>query len=140
MDTIDTAWLLAHLKEDYCELNHGPGTLHDRRSAVDYIIQPFVYTQNNINDIAVREMIVPVCADCLEDMQGSDWALTYCIECCSSQWVYKKFVQNQYRNNILWLRGCTECGETADSMHAADIKGITGNPLLMSKLSQANAA
>jgi len=140
MDAIDRLGLLAHLEDEYCELNHGPSTNHKKFPAVDYIIQPFGYTVNDIEEVAVREMIVPVCADCLKALQGNDWTLFYCFECCSSHWVYKKLAKNRYRHNILWLRGCPECSHEFGGLYFTDLKAITDNPLFVSQLSIAKVA
>ena len=78
MDATEKLALLAQLETECCELNHGPDTHHEKRAAVDYIIQPFGYTVNDIEEVAVREMIVPVCAECAEALQGNDWTLFYC--------------------------------------------------------------
>ena len=140
MDVVDIPGLREQLKQEHCELNHELGTNYDKRGAVDYIIQPSGYTTSDIGEVAVRETIVPVCADCIETMLGNDWILFYCIECCCSQWVYKKLAQNYCRHNILWLLGCPECSEEFGRLYFSGIKAITGNPLLVSRVSMFNAA
>ena len=122
MDAIDKLGLLAQLDKECCELNHGPDTDHDKRAAVDYIIQPFGYTKNEVEEVAVREMTIPICAECAEALQGDDWTLFYCFECSSSQWVYREFTKNRYRHNILWLRGCPECSENLGGLYFTEIK------------------
>ena len=134
MDAINTLGLLAQLEEEYCELNHGPGTHNERRPAVDYIIQPFGYNVNEIEEVAMREMIVPVCIECAKALQGNEWTLFYCFECCSSQWVYKKFTKNRYRHNILWLRGCPECSEEFGGLYFTEYKALKGNPMFMRQM------
>jgi hypothetical protein len=140
MDAVDKLGLLAHLEEEYCELNHGPDTEHEKRAAVDYLIQPFGYTVNDIEEIAVREMVVPVCPDCVDALQGNEWILLYCFECCGSQWVYKKFAKNRYRHNILWLRGCPECSMEFGGLYFTDLKAIADNPLFARWVSTSSAA
>ena len=140
MDAIDHLGLLAQLDEEFCELNHGPGTGHEKRPAVDYIIQPFGYTVNEIEEAAMREMTVPVCTECIEALLGNDWTLFYCFECCSSQWVYRKHARNRYRHNILWLRGCPECSREFGGLYFTDLKAITGTPLFARRVSMPHVA
>lgn len=140
MDAVDIVELMAQLEEEHCELNHGPDSQDEKRTAVDYIVQPFGYTVNEIEDVVVREMIIPVCAECAEAVQGNEWVLFYCFECCSSHWVYKQFSKLIYRHNILWLRGCPECSETLDGLYFTDIQAITGNPTFVSRMSIPEAA
>lgn len=140
MDAIDHLGLLAQLENEHCELNHGPNTDTKHYPAVDYIVQPFGYTINELEEVAVREMIVPVCSDCSQALQGNEWTLFYCIECCSSQWVNRKFAKNRYRHTILWLRGCPECSEEFGGLYFTDIKAIVDNPLFVSRLQAPDAA
>jgi len=134
MDAIDHLGLLAQLENEYCELNHGPGTNGEKHAAVDYLVQPFGYSINDIEEVAVREMIVPVCAECADALQGNEWTLFYCFECNSSQWVNRKFAKNRYRHNILWLRGCPECSMEFGGLYFTDLKAITDNPFFLSRL------
>lgn len=140
MDAINILGLLAQLEDEYCELNHGPDTDHEKRQAVDYIIQPFGYSVNEIEEVAVRELVVPVCGECSEALQNNDWTLFYCIECCSSQWVNRKLARNRYRHNILWLRGCPECSEEFGGLYFTDLKAIVDNPLFASRLPASDVA
>ena len=138
MDAINQLGLMAQLDNEFCELNHGPKTHQEKRPAVDYIIQPFGYNVNEIEEVAVREMIVPVCTDCAEALQGNEWTLFYCFECCSSQWVNRRYAKNRYRHNILWMRGCPECSEEFGGLYFSDIKAIAENVLFMSRLPVSN--
>ena len=133
MDAINILGLLAQLENEHCELNHGPDTAHEKRPAVDYIIQPFGYTVNEIEEVAVRELVVPVCVECADALQGNEWTLFYCLDCCSSQWVNRKLAKNRYRHNILWLRGCPECSEEFGGLYFSDLKAIVDNPLFASR-------
>ncbi|MDH4319107.1 MAG: hypothetical protein OEV64_11995 [Desulfobulbaceae bacterium] len=135
MDAIDTLGLLAQLEEESCELNHGPDTAHEKHPAVDYIIQPFGYSVNEVEDFTAREMVIPVCADCAGALHGDEWTLLYCFECNSSQWVSRKLANNRYRHSVLWLRGCPHCSEKFGGLYFTDFKAVVENPLFMSLLS-----
>lgn len=126
MNEIDKLRLLAELDSEYCELNHGPETRHEDFPATDYIIMPFGYEENEISDVAVREMVVPVCYDCAQALLGEEWTLLYCFECCCSHWVYRQMAKNQYRHHILWLRGCPDCTNEFGGLYFNDIKGVMG--------------
>ncbi len=120
MDNLDVIGLLAQLDDEYCALNHGPATQLEKRSAVDFIIQPIGYKENDIEEIAVREMIIPVCIECMNALQGTEWVLFYCIDCCASQWVLKTYSKNRYRHTILWLKGCPECSKEFGGLYFTD--------------------
>ncbi|MDP1883891.1 MAG: hypothetical protein Q8L10_00840 [Candidatus Moranbacteria bacterium] len=109
MDAINKLQLLAELSNECCELSHGPDTRREDFPASDYIIMPFGYSESEKVDVAVREMVVPVCYGCATALLGNEWTLLYCFECCSSQWVYRRLAKNRYRHHILWLRGCPHC-------------------------------
>ncbi len=140
MDAVQSLMLLAQLEEECCELNHGPGTYNEKRRAVDYVIQPFGYTVNEIEEVAVREMVVPVCAECADALQGNEWTLFYCFECCSSQWVSRNRSKNRYRHSILWLRGCPECSEEFGGLYVTEYKALKDNPIFLRRLSVSDVA
>lgn len=126
MNEIDKLRLLAELDSEFCELNHGPETRREDFPATDYIIMPFGYEESEISDVAVREMVVPVCYDCAQALLGEEWTLLYCFECCSSQWVYRPMAKNQYRHHMLWLRGCPDCTNEFGGLYFNDIKAVMG--------------
>ena len=140
MNAIDILALLAQLEEEHCELNHGPDTDRKMFPAADYIVQPFGYSVTELEEVAVREMVVAVCTECAETLQGNDWTLLYCFECCSRQWVHRKLSQNRYRHNILWLRGCPECSEEFGGLYFTEYKALKGNPMFMRGLSLSDIA
>ncbi len=140
MYTVEIPKLITQLEGEFCELNHGPDTHYKKRVAVDFIVQPFGYTDNGIEDITMREMLGRVCSDCIETIQGKDWTLLFCIECCSNHWVYKKFTQYRYNHNILWMHGCPECSEKSGDQNLHDIKATISNPLFVSQVSISIAA
>lgn len=124
MNEIDKVQLLANLDHEFCGLNHGPHMRKEHFPASDYIIMPFGYAENEVTDVAVREMVVPVCHACATALLGNEWTLLYCFECCSSQWVYRKLARNSYRHHILWLRGCPKCGGKFDGLYFNDMQSI----------------
>ena len=140
MNAVDRLALLANLEEECCELNHGPDTGHLKIPAVDYIIQPFGYSASEIEEVAVRELVVPVCSDCASALQGNEWTLVYCFECCSSQWIYRRYAKNQYRHHILWLRGCPKCTYEFGGLYFSDLKALVDYPLFLSRIGDIAAA
>ncbi|MFH1217889.1 MAG: hypothetical protein V1706_15455 [Pseudomonadota bacterium] len=133
MNEIDKLQLLAELTHECCELNHGPDTRKENFPASDFIIMPFGYAENEVTDVAVREMVVPVCYDCATALLGNEWTLLYCFECCSSQWVYRKMAKNRYRHHILWLRGCPHCTNQFGGLYFNDFSEIADSARFLSE-------
>lgn len=140
MNEFDKLVLLADLAEECCELSHGPDTSHLRLPAVDYLVQPFGYSQSDIDEVSVRDMVVPVCIDCASALQGNEWTLLYCLECNSSQWISRRYARLRYRHNILWLRGCPYCTGEFGGLYFSDIKALVDNHLFLSALQDIAAA
>lgn len=140
MNDVEKLALLANLEEEFCELNHGPDTHHLKIPAVDYIVQPFGYNTSDIEQVSVRDMVVPVCLDCALALRGDEWTLLYCFECCSSQWISRERSKNRYRHQILWLRGCPGCAYEFGGLYFSDIKALVDNPLFLTKISSTAAA
>ncbi|MBU0729808.1 MAG: hypothetical protein KKE17_12005 [Proteobacteria bacterium] len=109
MDKYESLVLLADLENVFCELNHGKDAVVENHRACDYIVVPFGSKDSNDVATSVREMVIPVCRDCIDALQGDEWTLLYCFECSSSRWVLREVAKNQYRHHVLWLRGCPDC-------------------------------
>lgn len=107
MDAIDKLAFLADLGKSFCELNHGPNTKQEDYKAVDYIVQAFGYNGKN-----QHELLIPICAECVQGLQDADWVLLYCFSCNQSQWINKKLSKNKYKHKIIWLNGCPSKGCT----------------------------
>ncbi|MHB8789710.1 MAG: hypothetical protein ACYDBT_07490 [Desulfobulbaceae bacterium] len=140
MNELDKLVLLAELAEECCELNHGPETSHLKLPAVDYLVQPFGYSHSEIEEVSVRDMVVPVCIDCARALQGNDWTLLYCFECNSSQWISRRYARLRYRHSVLWLRGCPHCSGEFGGLYFSDIKALVDNPLFLSRIQDIAAA
>ena len=132
MDALNTLVLRAQLAEEHCELHHGPHTHHEKRPAVDYLVQPFGKVVNEIEEVVAREIVVPICRDCVSALQGEEWTLLYCFECGGSRWVYRQLAKNRYRHSILWLRGCPDCSKAFAGLYFTDFKAAANNFALFS--------
>ena len=121
MDEIERIRLLADLEESYCELNHGPDTRKEDFPAVDYIVLPVGYKEDEVQDVSVRELVIPVCFECAQALMGDDWTLLYCFECGESRWVCRDLAKNSYRHHILWLRGCPDCTNVFGGLYFTDV-------------------
>ncbi len=126
MNEIDRLALMADLAESHCELNHGPDTHPEDYQAVNYIVMPFGYSENDVQEVAARELIVPVCHDCVQALMHDEWTLLYCFECCSSQWVARKLAKNRYRHHVLWLRGCPHCSNEFGGLYFNGMESLVG--------------
>ena len=133
MNAIDRLGLLAELEDSHCELNHGPGTDNRDFPAVDYIVIPFGYHLDEVREVAARELVIPVCADCAEALCGEEWTLLYCFECNSSQWVCRKYARMRYRHHILWLRGCPECSYEFGGLYFNEITAFPDDEAMFLK-------
>lgn len=109
MDSIDTLHLLADLGSEHCQLNHGPGINTEHIAAADYLVLPIGYKENSVQEVAVRELVIPVCLECAQALQGEEWTLLYCLDCGASRWVSRQHAKHQYRHHVLWLKGCPDC-------------------------------
>ncbi len=124
MDQSEKFVLLAELADSYCELNHGPGTQREEYQAVNYIVMPMGYKEDEIKEVMVRELVVPVCRECLDALSDNKWTLLYCFDCCQSQWVNRQRAKNRYRHNILWLRGCPSCSNEFGGLYFNNMSGV----------------
>lgn len=131
MNAIDRLQLLAELETGSCELNHGPGTRSQDYPASDYLVMPVGYQESPVIEVATRELVIPICTDCVTALLGYDWTLLYCFECCSSQWVYRKFARFDYRHHILWLRGCPECTNEFGGLYFNEYRAIADEVLFL---------
>jgi len=130
MDVIDKIRLMAELDGDNCSLNHGPGTTYDKVPASDYLVIPFGYEEKEGVEVAVRELIIPVCLECALALKGEDWTLLYCFECTNNHWVYRSMAKNNYRHHILWLRGCPECTNKFGGLYFTDMPAYGAEAVL----------
>ena len=130
MDAIDKVILMADLHKDHCSLNHGPDASNEIIPAADYIVMPFGYEEKEGYEIAVRELIIPVCFECATALKGEEWTLLYCFECTHSHWVYRKLAKNNYRHHILWLRGCPDCTSKFGGLYFTDIPAYGSEAIL----------
>jgi len=97
----------AELDGEICNLNHGEGDSQSH-PAVDYLCQPL----GDMESGAVYDMIrIPICAECIESLYSDEWILFYCIECMSSQWLYKPWAKKEYPadTHVIWLKVCPMC-------------------------------
>ena len=120
MDAIEKVQLLAELDHEHCALNHGPDTNPIDYPAVDYIVMPIGYEENAVEDVSVRELVIPVCAECLKAIVEEEWTLLYCFECSENHWVHRELAKNNYRHHVLWLRGCPDCSGKFGGLYFTD--------------------
>jgi hypothetical protein len=130
MDAIDKVILMAELSNEHCSLNHGPGTGSDKISAADYVVMPIGYAENDVQDVAVRQLVIPVCFDCALALKGDEWTLLYCFECANSRWICRKLAKNNFRHHILWLRGCPDCTNEFGGLYFTDVSACGAEAVL----------
>ena len=130
MDATDKVKMMAELAHDYCSLNHGQDIRNENIPAADYIVMPFGYEESKDKEIAVRELIIPVCSECVQALKGNEWTLLFCFECAESRWVCRKLAKNRYRHHILWLRGCPDCTNAFGGLYFSESASHNCIPLL----------
>jgi hypothetical protein len=130
MDAIDKVRMMADLHNDHCSLNHGPGISNKKIPAADYIVMSFGYEETAGTDIAVRELVIPVCFECVRALKGNEWTLLYCFECTHSRWVNRRLAKNIYRHHILWLKGCPDCSSKFGGLYFTDIPAYSNRAVL----------
>lgn len=100
----------AGLKNEHCGLKHSIVDPAENHQAIDYIVQNF-----GMEDEPDVQIIVPVCAECIEALHDDDWILLYCINCMESQWIYKPKSKKPELygdgERIRWLKYCPHCYE-----------------------------
>ncbi len=119
IDDIDRVGLQAELSHATCELNHGPYDQQPHR-AVDFLVVPVGEILGNDTAQNHAELVIPICADCAEALQGEEWTLLYCLDCNESQWVLRAVSRLNYRHHIVWIKGCPECGSEFRGIYFSD--------------------
>ena len=124
IDEIDQIGLQADLIHTTCQLNHGPLD-RERHQAVDYLVIPMA--ENSGNDTAeIRaDLVIPICQDCIDALQGNEWTLLYCLDCAKSQWILRAAARLNYRHHVIWLKGCPECGGKFRGIYFNDATDLT---------------
>ncbi len=138
MDAIDKMHLLADLAQSHCELNHGPDIDNKDHPAVDYIVLPLGYEDNEVVETTARELVIPVCGECAQAIAGEEWTLLYCFECNSSHWLHRQLAKNKYRHHVLWLRGCPDCSNEFGGLYFNDV--VPSEVELLAEMISRNAA
>ena len=123
IDDIDKIGLQADLLHATCQLNHGPLD-KEPHQAIDYLVIPVGETQANGTPQTHAELVIPVCQDCVDALQGEEWTLLYCLECNKSQWILRAVARLNYRHHIIWLKGCPECGGEFHGISFNDEKAV----------------
>lgn len=101
MTELEQAALYAELSQEHIQC----GTDKCKEIAIDYIVQPI-----GMETTVFLDIIVPICGKCIEHLDSTEWVLLYCVQCNSSQWVYKKMAKLEYGDKtIVWMDGCPKC-------------------------------
>jgi len=92
-----------------CGLNHGTN-YDDNPLAVDYLCQSFGNTMDGSVDSIIQ---IPICSECLVSLYSDKQLLYICINCISSQWVFKPESKLTYKDDtkIIFVTYCPKCYE-----------------------------
>ena len=122
MDQLDRLILFAEMEHEVCGLNHGREEDEVIHKAHDYLVIPVgIQSKNKESDDSTdKELVIPVCLECIKALKGDDWTLLYCFDCGESRWVFRELAKNNYRHHILWLRGCPDCSNEFGGLYFTD--------------------
>ena len=102
-------------EDGYCHLNHGPDD-YNKVKAVDYLTIPMGVAAVDGIMRSENELVLPVCEQCSDGLTDPKWLLILCLNCISSQWIYKPESKLSYINKDLEhpyqgiiLNGCPKC-------------------------------
>ena len=97
------------LRNETCCLKHGPEEMKIRApKAVDFLCQCLGLKEENKTTELLR---IPICSECVEGLFNSEWLLVYCVNCNSSQWIFKPESSIKTTEDMIWLDECPECKE-----------------------------
>ena len=97
------------LRNETCCLKHGPKEIKlESQQAVDFLCQYLGFKDDNI---ATELLRIPICKDCAEGLLDPEWLLVYCVNCNSSQWIFKPKSSTKITGDMVWLDECPECKE-----------------------------
>ena len=100
-----------------CGLNHGNGS-EQNPLAVDYLCQSF--GNNGTVDSIIQ---LPICSECVVSLHSEYQLLILCINCISSQWVFKPDSKLKYNEdtNIIYLTKCPKCYSPGDEVKKYEV-------------------
>ena len=109
---IDTFMDKTSLRIEKCGLKHAPKEYNlPPVEAVAYLCQNLGYVKTGKNTEQIR---IPICQDCVNGLNDPDWALIYCVNCHSSQWIYKPKSSHVFHTDVVWLDVCPYCEHVDD--------------------------
>jgi hypothetical protein len=110
MDKAEEIAIIADLENSYCQLRH-----ESKHKAVDVIIVPFGYKENEDVYKQEGEFVIPICEECIEKLY-SHFTLIYCLACNSSMFINHNNSKLDYTNKrtgnkhrLIWLNSCPDC-------------------------------
>ena len=100
------------LDGETCGLKHSKEDPSENHPATNYLCQ---HVNDNISG-EVFQLRIPICDECVEALNDPNWILAYCINCNSSQWIFRPRAKNIHPegNGIYWCDVCPFCAEIAD--------------------------
>jgi hypothetical protein len=111
MDIYEKVILLLDMGDEYCQLYHGPYDNQENHKTVNYLVCPVGYRQSERVERKVRELIIPICQECVDGLYDGEWTLLYCLNCMANQWILRPISRFGYRHNLIWLGSCPKCSK-----------------------------
>ena len=103
--------LLADLSNTFCEFC--------KNQACNYIVIPVGRAIDAVTHEATRELVVPICQECISSILSPEWLLFYCLACTSHVWCNRKFAKLEYRecDQILFFGSCPGCSDKLSGLY-----------------------
>ncbi len=108
MDAIEKLGLLSELNGTECGLSHGKEDVISR-PAVDFVIIPMGHKESDIIEVVDDYITIPICEECIKDLDSGDWIVLYCASCNKSVWVIKELAKRSYDSTVNLIKECPNC-------------------------------
>lgn len=104
---------MVELEGQVCQLKHSYADVAEDHPAVNFLCQKLGDQESGYE---IQELRIPICEECVEALNDTDWVLAYCTYCNESQWIYrpKSKIQHPEGNGIYWMDVCPHCAEIAN--------------------------
>lgn len=111
MDTTEYIHNVLELQDEICHLKHSVMDPAENHPAVDYLCQHIGHAESEDSSVVDYTLQIPICQECAEALQGDEWVLLFCLNCCKSQWVLRVLAKIMYpkEQHVVFMEDCPCC-------------------------------